>query len=218
MEKKVKKENGIVREENVLISSDATQHTKSSFNTALVAKLGETVFFLNPKFNDLDEEGNFVLNAGIGNIMRGTVCRIDHDTIYGTNLHIKAKGSQYGAVQELFFRSFKEAAEVAIKVNKYTDAHPIWEEGSWYEIYKGLFQPSYHYTLKFPLLPMQIQKVWLRRSWHYIIPNRVVARIEKDIVRIEYQGGDTKSHERQELVWHDLNHPKEYEIVPREIE
>ena len=217
MKKMVKEKRGMVRVGEAVIPCDTTPNTSKTFDTPLIANLGETVFYLKPEFKLLDGNGE-ALSASTGKIIRGTVCEIDCATYCATCLHIKAddSGEKYGAVQELFFHSFEEASEVVAKVNEYTDIHPIWE-GDWYEIYKGLFQPSYPYTLKFPLVPLQTQKVWKRGGWHYIIPNRVIADIKEDEVRIEYQGKDTKPdyfNERKIVGVIKSNYSTEYEIVP----
>ncbi len=223
MKKMVNMENDIARVGKAMHHDDAMQNTSKTFDTPLVAKVGETVFYLNPKFIYLDDSGNCALRVWTGNIIRGTVYKIDCATECSTCLHIKADGSEdeYGAVQELFFHSFEEAAETAIKVNHYTDAHPIWEGGDWYEIYKGLFQPHYHYTLRFPLTPLQTQKVWKRGGWHHIIPNRVIAYIEKENSYIEYQGKNTKPlyiHGRQLIETFKPNYSYEYKIEPINME
>lgn len=217
MKKMVKEETGMVRLGEAMIPCNATPNTSQTFDTLLIANLGETVFYLNPEFKLL-EDNEIALSASAGNIIRGTVCKIDYATGCGTCLGIKEDvgGEKYNAVQELFFRSFEEAAEVAAKVNEYTDIHPVWE-GDWYEIYKGLFQPAYRYTLKFPLIPSQTQKVWKREGWHYIIPYRVIAEIEKEKTHITYQGKDTKpeyAYGRQIVGTLKADYSTEYKIVP----
>lgn len=212
MKKMVKEKKDMVRVGDKVIPCDTTPNT--SFDTLLIANLGETVFYLNPWWADDGE----TLSASAGNIIRGTVCKISYVTVRGTSLTIKADDSEkeYGAVQEMFFHSFEEAAEVAIKVNQYTEAHPIWEE-AWYEIYKRLFQPVYHYILKFPLVPLQTQKVWKGDRWHYIIPNQVIACIGDKETSIEYRGKDTKPEYYKGYQiggTFKLDYSNGYEIVP----
>lgn len=219
MEKVVRKGNGRTRISEAIIPCDTTPNTSKTFDTPLVAKLGETVFYLNPEFKLLNDAGDVTLYVATENIIKGTVCKIDCATDCNTCITIKADtdGNGYDALQELFFRSFEEAAEVARKVNEYTDAHLIWK-GDWYKIYKGLFQPTYSYTLKFPIAPQQLQKVWQRGGWHYIIPKRVVAFIEKDKVRIDYEGRDTKpEYFEGRLIIRPFKvyYSWEYKIVPR---
>lgn len=217
MKKMVKEETGMVRLGDAIIPCNATPNASQTFDTPLIANLGETVFYLNPEFKLLEDD-EVALSASAGNIIRGTVCKIDYATGCATCLMIKAddSGEKYGAVQELFFRSFEEAAEVVAKVNEYTGIHPVWK-GDWYEIYKGLFQPTYHYTLKFPLVPLQSQKVWQRDGKHYIIPYRVIAEIEKGKTHITYQGKDTKPeylYGRRVVGTFKPDYSTEYEIVP----
>lgn len=217
MKKMVEEKVGMVRLGDAVLPCDTTPNTSKTFDTPLIANLGETVFYLNPEFKFLDNDEEAV-RASSDNIIRGTVCKIDCATGCATCLKIKAddSGEEHGAVQELFFHSFEEAAEVAIKVNQYTEAHSSWR-GAWYEIYKRLFQPVYRYTLKFPLVPMQTQKVWKRGGWHYIIPNRVIADIEEEETHIQYQGKDTKPeyiYGRQIVGTFKPNYSTKYEIVP----
>ena len=216
MKKMVENEVGMVQIGEAIIPCNTTPNTAETFDIRLVAKLGETVFYVCPEFVGLDNEGNCGVRAN--KIIKGTVCKIDTATGCDTCLYIIADDSKerMGAVQELFFRSFEEAKEVSQKVNEYTDEHPIWEN-DWYEVYKSLFQPAYHYTLKFPLVPNQTQKVYQRGAWHYIIPNRVVAFIERHDVYIEYQGKDTKPEymgDRVVIYPFKPNYSWKYKIVP----
>lgn len=216
--KKVVDENmGMVRIGNAVIPCDTTPNTIKTFDAPLVAKLGETVFYLQPEFKNLQDNGDFEMWGSTSSVIKGTICRIDCATGCATCLDMQIEGSEekVGAVQELFFRSLEEAAEVVAKVNEYTKANSIWR-GDWYEIYKGLFQPSYPYTLKFPLGPLQTQKICKRGKRHYIIPNRVIAEIEEGEARIQYQGKDTKPEYisgRKVVGMFMASYFNEYEIV-----
>lgn len=217
MKKVVEEKTGMVRLGEAIIPCNTTPNTNKTFNTQLIAKLGETVFYLKPEFKNLQNNGDFEMRVSTDSILKGIVYKISCATGCATclDMQIEGSGEKVGGVQELFFRSFEEAAEVVAKVNKYTDTHPIWG-GDWYEIYKELFQPSYPYTLKFPLVPLQTQKVWQRGEWHYIIPRRVIAEIEKEEARIQYQGKDTKPEYicgRQIVGTLKPNYSTEYEIV-----
>ncbi|MCI8273107.1 MAG: hypothetical protein HFJ55_03380 [Clostridia bacterium] len=208
----------VVKGKESMVFYNNMRKTDKTFDTPLVARLGETVFFLNLEFKLLYDNKE-ILTASAHRIIKGTVCEIDCATDCSTRIHIRAddSGKIYGGVQELFFHSFKDAEKVATEVNRYTEAHLIWE-GDWYEIYKGLFQASYLYTLKFPLHPLQVQKVWKEGGWHYIIPKRVIANIGNGETHIKYLSNDTKLEYmfgRPVLKLFEVDYSNKYEIVPR---
>lgn len=220
-EKLVKQETGFTRIGDALIPCDATLNGDSSFDTPLIAKLGDTVFYFETHFDfDKGPEGDYIqLYVDVNKIKKGTVKKISYATGCGVCLYVQSEGDgerKEGRVQELFFHSYEEAVNVANKVNEYSFSHPYWE-GDWYEIYKELFTPAYPHMLCFPVKPQEAWMVEPDGTRH--IANRVVVWLTESKADVQYYGHDEKSYvdDRKliEGIDSDWMGEETYRIIPR---
>jgi len=217
----VEKATGFIQLGNAIIPCNATINTDPSFDSSLVATVGEEVYYLNPNWQ-LDDYGLVALQVEMAKIEKCKVIKIDYATGCSTCFKALTEHAEVvGGVQELFFRSLEEAMEVANRVNAYSASHTRWEAkdcsgDSWYEIYMKLFKAKYPYVLQFPVKPQQAWLIEEDGTAH--IANRVIAYISEQEVSIEYQGRNVKSWEQgkkiMELINSDWMGDEAYRIVP----
>lgn len=213
---------GITRIGKATLPCDITRNHSKTFDTPLVANLGETVFFLNPQFKYVTDEysrvqllvpyGNPIINGVVSNITYATGCGVSfkvHSSVKDS-IH---KFSIASGIQELFFRTSEEVQMAAKLVNQYSDTHSDWGK-DWAETYRKLISPVYPYTLHFPICPQQTWRVKKGDSYRYMIPNRVIANIFVHCADIRYQGMDSQKVGDKLVEEFFTNLPEEYKIIP----
>lgn len=216
---------GITRIGDAFVPCDTTRNTGKTFDTPLIADLGETVFFLNPQFEYVtDDYSRVQLFVPYGSsIIKGVVSNINYASGCGVSfkVHNSAEDSLHkfsiaSGIQELFFRTSEEVQMVAKLVNQYSSTHSDWGK-DWAETYKKLISPVYPYTLHFPICPQQTWRIVKGDSYRYMIPNRVIANIFVHCADIRYQGMDSKKAENKIVEEFCTNLPVEYEIIPSKV-
>ena len=110
MNKLLEKKTGVLRLSNgITFPCDATVNTDSTFNTELMATIGETMYLLLPRAYEkvIGKDGTEYLGRMIVDktcITRVTICKIAYATGCGVVLHgLTEKGEKKSAVQELFY-------------------------------------------------------------------------------------------------------------------
>lgn len=210
----VEKKTGILRLENgIALPCDATLNTDDTFNTKLVAKVGETMYFLEPDYEMIDtgvgmDIGRMIVDESF--IKKVIINYIGYATNFGVVLRgVTENGEKVGAVQELFFATYEKAVESIETINQYYFQNP---DGDWIEEAKYYGNIQYRYMLQFPLKP---QDIILEDEHHYVV-NRVVVDIYADQSKVCYQGHDDESYEagREVYTEHEYAGGKnKYEIV-----
>lgn len=210
----VEKKTGTLRLGNgIAFPCDATLNTDDTFNTKLVAKVGETMYFLEPDYEMIDtgvgvELGKMIVDETC--IKKVVINYIGYATNCGVILRgVTENGEKVGAVQELFFTTYEKAVEAIETINWYYLQKP---NGDWIEEAKYYGNIQYRYMLQFPLKP---QDIILEDEHHYVV-NRVVVDIYADQSKVYYQGHDDKSYEagREVHTEHEYAGVKnKYEIV-----
>lgn len=180
------KKTGTLRlEHEIGIPCGATVNKDDTFNTKLMAKIGETMYVLSPRdyVTEFDEDGTEYLGRMIIDrkcIYKVVIARIDYTTDCGVVLEgITEEGAVIGAVQELFFASYEEAVKGIEEINEYYDQNP---KGDW--IFDSpKFCNRYKYILQFPLKPQEI--ILIDTSLY--VANRVIVDIYPDKASVHYQ-------------------------------
>lgn len=196
MSELVEKKTGIVRLSNgVALPCDATINTDDTFDTELMATIGETMYLLIPKAYEqipcddglgttlgkmiIDE--TCIYKVAISGITYATGCGL---VLCGTT----EDGDKKTAIQELFYRTYEEALKGINVINQFYLKNP---KGDWISDCKEYVSFPYQYMLTFPLKP---QDILLEDNKHYVA-NRVIAYIYPEYATVEYQGHDDESYE-----------------------
>lgn len=195
MNELVEKKTGVVRLGNgVVLPCDATINTDDTFDTELMATIGETMYLLLPKaYEEIPCDDGF--GTTLGKMIIDETCiykvvisRIVYATGCGLCLDgITENGDKKGAVQELFYRTYDEALQGIDTINQFYLKNP---KGDWISDCKEYISFPYQYMLTFPLKP---QDILLEDNMHYVA-NRVIAYIYPDYATVEYQGHDDASY------------------------
>ena len=219
MNKLLEKKTGVVRLGNgVILPCDATINIDNTFDTELMATIGETMYLLLPKAYEqipCDDGFGTVLEKMIIDetcIYKVVIFRITYATGCGLILHgITEDGDKKRAVQELFYRTYDEALQGIDTINQFYLKNP---KGDWISDCKGYVSFPYQYMLTFPLKP---QDILLEDNMHYVA-NRVIVDICSDYATVEYQGHDDESYKdgREVHSSHEYAGVKnQYKIVKR---
>lgn len=210
----VEKKTGTLRLGNgITLPCDATLNTDDTFNTKLVAKVGETMYFLDPDYEMIDtgvglDIGKIVVDESC--IKKVVINYISYATNCGVVLRgIAENGEEVGAVQELFFTTYEKAVEEIEIINEYYLQKP---DGDWIVDAKYYGNIQYRYMLQFPLKP---QDIILEDEHHYVV-NRVIADLYTDYVKVFYQGHDDETYEGGQEVHTEHEYAgvkNKYEIV-----
>lgn len=188
----VEKKTGLTRLNNgICIPVDATMNADATFNTKLVAAVGDTMFLVTPKdYETVVGDGYSYLGRMIVDescIKEVIICKISYATGCGVCLTgITKEGVRETAVQELFYTSYEEAVNGIKAIHCYYDENPT---GDWYDVCKII--AKYPYELQFPVNP---QDVLLEDNHHYVA-NRIIVYISQDGAEVMYQGHDDESYE-----------------------
>ncbi len=195
----IEKKTGVIRLGNgFTLPCDATINTDSTFNTELIATIGETMYLLIPKGYEkivdgcVEYLGKMILDETC--IKKVTISRICYATGCGVILDgLTESGEKEGAIQELFYSSHEEALNGIDTINQFYLQNP---DGDWIRDCKRYCNFNYQYMLTFPLKP---QDILIEDNQHYVA-NRVIAYIYPDYATVEYQGHDDKSYENEREV------------------
>lgn len=216
MDEIIEKKTGSLRLENgAVILCDATLNISNTFNTELIATIGEIKYLLLPADYEkiTDSEGNRRYGRMIfdsTSIKRVRICKISYATGCRVCLcGVTEEGEELNAIQELFYSSFEEAVQGVNTIEQYYSKYP---EGDWIADCKDYYNFKYPYMLTFPLKP---QEIILEDKSHYVA-NRVVADIYPNHEIIEYQGHDDKTfyNGKEEHTFHEYAGIKnQYKIV-----
>lgn len=194
MNNAVKKKTGYTRLNNgAYIPVDATLNTDSTFNTKLMATIGDIMFLVLPKsYETFIEDGASYLGKMIVDescIKKVIICKISYAT--GCDVvftGITEKGEKESAIQELFYKSYKEAINGIKTINHYYNENP---HGNWIAECRNYSDFKYYYELQFPVKP---QDVLLEDNHHYVA-NRIIVFISPKDSQVMYQGHDDESYE-----------------------
>lgn len=215
MQDVVEKKTGFTRlNDEVCIPIDATMNTDTTFNTKLMATIGDTMFLVRPKaYERVIKDGWEYLGRMLVDescIKEVVICKISYATGCGVCLFgVTKEGVQESAIQELFYTSYEEAVEGIKAINCYYNENV---EGDWIEECSKYSNFKYRYELQFPVKP---QEVLLEDNHHYIA-NRIIVFISKDNAEVMYQGHDDESYENGREVHseHEYSGVKDsYQIV-----
>lgn len=189
MHELLEKKTGILRLKNgVELPCDATINTDNTFDTLMVATIGETMYYTSPTWNFKGNNAGPIL-MDKSRIKKVKIIGIDYATNCALCLKgITIEGEKVGGVQECFFSTYEGAEKAVEAVNSFfeeNDPNPEWMKD-----YLKCVTPEYRYMLKFPLKPGDIL---LEDEEHYVA-NRIVAKIGPDSSKVNYQGHDDISY------------------------
>lgn len=210
------KKDGMVRLENGMkIPCDATTNLDATFDTKLVATIGEQVYYLQPDF-DWNNKNKMLVT--VDKIVKSIVYEISYATGCTVLLHcVNEQGKKFSATQELFYLSKEEAKDAVLKINQYYKKCFDFSWESVEELMSKGVNVNYRYWLKFPVKPQDI----LLEDNEYYIANRVIAEICADYASVLYQGPNDKTfYEGREVCFMKeyAGIKDEYEIVPMLVE
>lgn len=190
----LKKKTGVTRLGNQLVlPCDATINTDHTFDTELMATIGETMYLVLPKDYEqitcddgFSTFGRMIIDEAC--IYKVVIYAIEYATGCGLCLSgITEDGNKEEAVQELFYRTYDEALQGIDTINQFYLQNP---KGDWISDCKKYTSFPYQYMLTFPLNP---QDILLEDNMHYVA-NRVIAYIYPDYATVVYQGFDDESY------------------------
>lgn len=190
---------------NVGIPCDATVNMDASFNTPLIARLGETMYFVEPRWNfDFENPDKPVPTlVDEDSIHEVIVTKISHSTgcelvIYG--IVISSPTVCHGGPQNLFFETYEEALKAVNAVNQFYENNK--PSKNWEDDWNAcVTPPKYRYMLKFPVKP---QDILLEDDKHYVA-NRVIAGIESGITSVRYQGYEPYKNVKEVQTMHEYS-------------
>lgn len=186
----VEQKTGFTRLSNgACIPVNATMNTDSTFNTKLMATIGDTMFLVLPKaYERVKGDGFEYLGRMIVDescIKEVIICKISYATGCGVILSgITKEGMKETASQELFYMNYEEAVNGIEAINCYYNEKP---NGDWIAECRN----KYHYELQFPVKPQDI----LIEDNHHYVANRIIVNISQNDAEVTYQGHDDESYE-----------------------
>jgi len=196
MSELVEKKTGVVQLGNgVALPCDTTINTDDTFDTELMATIGETMYLLLPKaYEEIPCDDGFGTTLGRMIIDETCIYKVVISSItYATNCCVclagtTEDGDKKEAVQELFYRTYDEALQGIDTINQYYLKNP---KGSWISDCTEYVAFPYQYMLTFPVKP---QDILLEDNMHYVA-YRVIAYIGPDYAIVEYDRCDDESSE-----------------------